>query len=93
LTGGVISWGAIRDIHNVTIRYSTDGNPTSQDQFQDALTNVDITGYTGEVCMPGPNWSSLGLSAGDVITMQFSYTAGPQRTEQFEVRLMIINKS
>jgi len=85
LTGGVISWGAVRDIKDIYVRYSTDENPTSQDQFQDAIANANITGYTGEVCMPGPDFTALGLSAGDKITMQFSYAAGPQRSKSYEV--------
>ena len=85
LTGGVVSWAATKDISNVQIRYTTNADPQSQDDFQTALSNI-TGGFTGQQCIDGPNFAALGLSAGDQITMQLTYQTGPGKWDMYEVR-------
>ena len=35
--------------------------------------------YGGTACLATPDFSSLGLAAGQVVTLQLQYNAGPQR--------------
>lgn len=84
ISGGVISWATLVDIENVKIRYSTSEDPTSLEDFQDALTNV-TGGWRGQQCIDGPNFAALGLSTGDQITMQLAWQAGKDLTDQYEV--------
>lgn len=84
ISGGVISWSTLVDIGDIRIRYSTAEDPTSLDQFEDALTNI-TGGWKGQQCIDGPNFAALGLTEGTNITMQFSYAAGPKSSEGFEV--------
>lgn len=84
LTGGVVSWAATKDISNVQIRYTTNPDPQSQDDFQTAIANV-TGGFTGQQCIDGPNFSALGLNAGDQVTMQLTYQTGPNKWDMYEV--------
>ena len=86
VSGGLVSWAATKDIHDIQVRYSTDSNPTSQDQFQNALTNI-TGGWVGHQCIDGPNFAALGLKAGDEVTMQFTYKTGPGKWDMYEVSL------
>lgn len=83
LSGGRVSWTATRDIEDITLSYSTSENPTSQDDF--TAVEADFgRGYVGSRCVEGPDFESLGLSTGDQITLQWSFKAGPQKSQSFE---------
>ncbi|KAM0335431.1 hypothetical protein ACHAQA_000477 [Verticillium albo-atrum] len=82
LNGGVISWNALVDFTTI-IRYSTSPDPSSQDDFTDVLTNV-TDGWKGSQCIDGPDFGSLGLSAGDEITLQMNWNGGPRKADFFE---------
>lgn len=84
LTGGRVSWTATRDIEDITLSYSTNGESTSQDDF--TAVEADFgRGYVGSRCVEGPDFSALGFSAGDQVTLQWSFKAGPQKSQSFEV--------
>jgi hypothetical protein len=84
LNGGRVSWTATRDIEDITLAYSTNAESASQDDF----TNVNADfgrGYVGSRCVEGPDFGALGFSAGDQVTLQWSFKAGPQKSQSFEV--------
>jgi len=84
LNGGRVSWTATRDIEDITLAYSTNADSTTQDDF----TNVNADfgrGYVGSRCVEGPDFGALGFSAGDQVTLQWSFKAGPQKSQSFEV--------
>lgn len=86
-----MSWTATRDIEDITLAYSTNGESTSQDDF----TNVDADfgrGYVGSRCVEGPDFAELGFSAGDQVTLQWSFKAGPQKAQSFEVCQALLAK-
>jgi len=39
----------------------------------------------GSRCVEGPDFGALGFSAGDQVTLQWSFKAGPQKSQSFEV--------
>lgn len=84
VSGGSISWATTRDISNVRVRVSGEANPESQDQFQDALTNV-TGGWVGAQCIDAPNFEEMGFQAGQDLTIQITYTAGRGQSEFFAV--------
>lgn len=84
ISGGMVSWATLVDIENIRIRYSTVEDPTSQSDFEDALSNV-TGGWRGQQCIDGPNFAALGLAEGDTVTMQFNYQAGTDATDMYEV--------
>ena len=89
LNGGRVSWTASRDIEDITLAYATHGDAASQDDF----TNVDADfgrGYVGSRCVEGPDFGALGFSAGDQVTLQWSFKAGPQKSQSFEVGLTLM---
>ena len=89
LNGGRVSWTASRDIEDITLAYATNGDAASQDDF----TNVDADfgrGYVGSRCVEGPDFGALGFSAGDQVTLQWSFKAGPQKSQSFEVGLTLM---
>jgi len=89
LNGGRVSWTATRDIEDVTLAYSTNADSTTQEDF----TNVNADfgrGYVGSRCVEGPDFEALGFSAGDQVTLQWSFKAGPQKSQSFEVGHIII---
>ena len=75
LSGGRVSWNNIRDISNVQIAYSTEADPTSQDQFTPVGTNL-TTSWVGSQCIQGPDFAGLGLAEGQQVTLQLSYQTG-----------------
>lgn len=85
LNGGRVSWTATRDIEDITLAYSTNEAASTQDDF----TNISADfgrGYVGSRCVEGPDFGALGFSAGDQVTLQWSFKAGPQKSQSFEVR-------
>ena len=89
LNGGRVSWTATRDIEDITLAYSTNADSTTQDEF----TNVNADfgrGYVGSRCVEGPDFEALGFSAGDQVTLQWSFKAGPQKSQSFEVGYIIV---
>lgn len=84
LNGGRVSWTATRDIEDIILAYSTNAESASQDDF----TNINADfgrGYVGSRCVEGPDFGALGFSAGDQVTLQWSFKAGPQKSQSFEV--------
>jgi hypothetical protein len=84
LNGGRVSWTATRDIEDITLAYSTNGDATSQDEFTNVAADFG-RGYVGSRCVEGPDFGALGFSAGDQVTLQWSFKAGPQKSQSFEV--------
>ncbi|GAA5996774.1 copper acquisition factor BIM1-like domain-containing protein [Rhodotorula paludigena] len=75
VSGGDIALAFQRDAYDVSVRYSLNSNPTSNDNFQDLLPNMTI-GYIGSRCLTAPDFTTLGASVGDTVTMQLTYIAG-----------------
>ena len=71
VSGGAISWKTSRDIVNAVVRISSAKIPSSQDQSEDAITNI-AGGWVREQCIDGPDLSELGLEAGQNATMQIT---------------------
>jgi len=83
LTNGSFGIDLTRDAHDITWRFSTSSNPESQDAFTTEITKIDHA-FSGSRCARVPDLAGLGLSAGQNITVQLSYTAGPQRKMSYE---------
>jgi hypothetical protein len=84
LNGGRVSWTATRDIEDITLAYATKEDASSQDDFTNISSNFG-RGYVGSRCVEGPDFAALGFSAGDQVTLQWSFKAGPQKSQSFEV--------
>jgi hypothetical protein len=84
LNGGRVSWTATRDIEDITLAYSTNADSTTQDDFTNVAADFG-RGYVGSRCVEGPDFEALGFSAGDQVTLQWSFKAGPQKSQSFEV--------
>jgi hypothetical protein len=59
------------------------------------LTNISSNfgrGYVGSRCVEGPDFAALGFSAGDQVTLQWSFKAGPQKTQSFEVSVETVEE-
>lgn len=85
ITGGTISWAGIVSVYGMEFRYSTSEDPSSQDDFDPALTNVTKS-LRGQTCVQGPDFDDLGLEIGQNVTLQLYYEAGPTRRPNVEVR-------
>lgn len=83
LSGGRVSWDSIRDLGDVQIAYSTNINPTAQGDFTAVGQNL-TNSWVGSQCVQGPDFGSLGLSAGDQVVLQFAYRTGPGNWPMFE---------
>lgn len=89
VTGGKISWHTVTDIDEVLFSYSTSADPQSQSDFTEVISNV-TGGWRGQQCIDGPNFSAMGLSAGDEVTLQFAYGGGPNGGQRYEVSAAIL---
>lgn len=64
-----------KDSRALTFKYSTNSNPTSNDDFTEIL-KVGY-GFATQQCFDGPDFAAAGLTAGQNVTLQFTYGAGP----------------
>lgn len=60
------------DVHNVNILYALDGNPDKFHDFSTYSNSLNSLG-AGHYCSPGPDFSSLGASAGQDVTLLAIY--------------------
>jgi hypothetical protein len=70
--GGELSFTQLTDVHNVNILYALEANP---DQFHDFSTysnSLNSLG-AGHYCSSGPDFSSLGATAGQDVTLLAIY--------------------
>jgi hypothetical protein len=89
LNGGRVSWTATRDIEDITLAYSTNDAASSQEDFTNIVADFG-RGYVGSRCVEGPDFASLGFSAGDQVTLQWSFKAGPHKSQSYEVSLFVL---
>ncbi|GAA5841970.1 hypothetical protein JCM11251_001430 [Rhodosporidiobolus azoricus] len=71
LEGGDLALALSRDAYDITISYTTG---TDDSGFQPLVPVVDYS-FTGSKCYEAPDLSTLGVSAGDVLTFQLTYVA------------------
>jgi len=78
VTGGQVGLIQSRDGNDIQLSYSTNADPQSLADFQPLLPNITHL-FGGTACLQTPDFTSLGLAAGQVVTLQLQYNAGPQR--------------
>ncbi|CDZ96775.1 hypothetical protein [Phaffia rhodozyma] len=84
LTGGDLSLTQSRDAKDLQFSYSTSANPQSVSDFKPLLAENITQLYKGTTCVSSPNLTTLGLSAGDQITIKVEYQSGPSATRFYE---------
>jgi hypothetical protein len=84
--GGDISLFQSRDATQVQIAYSTSSDPKSVSDFTPVGQNISQV-YGGNTCFPAPDFTALGLSAGQEITLKLEYISGPKKASFYEVRV------
>ncbi|GAA5996954.1 copper acquisition factor BIM1-like domain-containing protein [Rhodotorula paludigena] len=82
LSGSDISLKLLRDVYNVQVKYAP-GEATADNDFQ-TYTSAREHVYSGNQCFESPNFASLGMQAGDTVTLQVSGQTGPKRTTVYQ---------
>lgn len=75
LDGGHFALEQTRDAHQIQISYSTLADPTKVSDFIPLGANLTRT-FSGSSCLPAPDFSTFGLSAGQAMTLKLEFTTG-----------------
>lgn len=75
LDGGQFALEQTRDAHQIQISYSTLADPTKVSDFTPLGANLTRT-FSGSSCLPAPDFSTIGLSAGQGMTLKLEFTTG-----------------
>ncbi|KAL7416351.1 hypothetical protein BDY24DRAFT_379373 [Mrakia frigida] len=82
ITGGKLSFTAIAKAREIQISYASSPNATLE-QFQDLLPEAPRI-YAGSKCYPTPDFSTLGFSVGDNVTIGVELLVGATNATGYE---------
>ncbi|GAA5857589.1 hypothetical protein JCM8547_004283 [Rhodosporidiobolus lusitaniae] len=83
ISGGDISLVLQRDAFDIQVSYSGSADPSSNSDFSPLIPVLEQS-YSGSKCFSAPDFSSLGFSVGDVVTLQVNYLTGPKNSSLFQ---------
>jgi len=83
LTGGDVSLTQSTNIDNLNILWYKGDNPTKFHSFS-TYTNTITDIAAGHYCAPGPDFTSLGFSSGDLATLLLIYSLDGQETFYYQ---------